>query len=81
MSTLFAQVCLSKYLAHLTVDQEVTGSIPATSSNILSWRLVMKYFLWSSLSSAEGQLSVSGERMCTSTGQLLRGLCLLGKCG
>ena len=61
----------------LTGDQEVTGSIPTRSGNILSWRLIMKYFVWSSLSSTdsrravlliqEGQLSVSGKSMCTST--------------
>ena len=28
---------------HLTSDQEVVGSIPA---NILSWRVIMKYFLY-----------------------------------
>ena len=28
-----------------TGDQEVTGSAPAKVSNILSWRLIMKYFL------------------------------------
>ena len=28
-------------------DQEVAGSIPAEVGNILSWRLIMKYFLWS----------------------------------
>ena len=28
-----------------TGDQEVAGSIPAGSDNILSWRLIMKYFL------------------------------------
>ena len=33
--------------AHLTGNQEVSGSIPARSGNILSWRLIMKYFLWS----------------------------------
>ena len=27
-----------------TGDQEVTGSIPAGSGNILLWRLIMKYF-------------------------------------
>ena len=27
-----------------TGDQEVVGSTPAGSSNILSWRLIMKYF-------------------------------------
>ena len=30
-----------------TEDQEVAGSIPAEVGNILSWRLIMKYFLWS----------------------------------
>ena len=47
------------------------------SGNILSWRLIMKYFLWSF--SQDGQLSVSGERMCKSTGLPLRGQCLPGK--
>ena len=28
-----------------TGDQEVTGSTPAEVGNILSWRLIMKYFL------------------------------------
>ena len=32
---------------HTTCNQEVTGLIPARSGNILSWRLIMKYFLWS----------------------------------
>ena len=31
--------------ACLTGDQEVVGYIPAGSDNILSWRLIMKYFL------------------------------------
>ena len=43
--------------ARPTGDQEVPGSTPAEVGNILSWRLAMKY--------QEGQLSVSGERMCT----------------
>ena len=30
-----------------TGDQEVPGSTPAEVGNILSWRLIMKYFLWS----------------------------------
>ena len=30
-----------------TGDQEVAGSPPAEVGNILSWRLIMKYFLWS----------------------------------
>ena len=28
-----------------TADQEVAGSTPAKVGNILSWRLIMKYFL------------------------------------
>ena len=51
-----------------TGDQEVTGSTPAEVGNILSWRLIMKYFSKVILSLPliqEGQLSVSGERMCT----------------
>ena len=32
-------------LRHLTGDQEVAGSTPAEVGNILSWRLIMKYFL------------------------------------
>ena len=31
--------------AHPIGDQDVEGSIPARSGNILSWRLIMKYFL------------------------------------
>ena len=31
--------------AHLTGDQEVMGSIFAGSGNILTWRLIAKYFL------------------------------------
>ena len=50
-----------------TGDQEVAGSTPAEVSNIHLWRLIVKYFLRSSapLLIQEGQLSVSGERMCT----------------
>ena len=33
--------------AHLTGDQEVAGSTLAEVGNIPSWRLIMKYFLWS----------------------------------
>ena len=50
--------------AHLTGDQEVVGLIPIGSVNILLWKLIMKYFL---PLIQEGQLSVFGERMCTST--------------
>ena len=31
--------------ARPTEDQEVAGSTPAEVGNILSWRLIMKYFL------------------------------------
>ena len=50
-----------------TGDQEVAGSTPAEVGNILSWRLIMKYFLVIFFLPLiqEGQLSVSGERMCT----------------
>ena len=52
---------------HPTGDQEVAGSTPAKVSSILSWRLIMKYFLviLSLPLIQEGQLSVSGKRMCT----------------
>ena len=40
------------------------GSTPAEVDNILSWRLIMKYFLSLPLIQ-KGQLSVSGESMCT----------------
>ena len=30
-----------------TGDQEVAGSTPTEVGNIVSWRLIMKYFLWS----------------------------------
>ena len=45
-----------------------TSTAPAEVGNILSWRLIMKYFLWSFSSVPliqEGQLSASGERMRT----------------
>ena len=42
--------CRSWWLSWMrrpTGDQEVAGSTPAEVGNILSWRLIMKYFLWS----------------------------------
>ena len=42
----------------LTGDQEVIGSIPAKSGNILSWRWIMKYFL-QSFSPADSRRAVS----------------------
>ena len=35
------------WMRHPTGNQEVTGSTPAEVGNILSWRLIMKYFLQS----------------------------------
>ena len=55
-------------MRRLTGDQEVAGSTPAEVGNTLSWRLIMKNFSTVILSLPliqEGQLSVSGERMCT----------------
>ena len=49
--------------ARPTGDQEVAGSIPAGPGIILSWRLIMKYFLQSFSPFTlieERQLSVSG---------------------
>ena len=40
--------CRPRWLSWMrrpTGDQEVTGSTPAEVGNILSWRLIMKYFL------------------------------------
>ena len=39
-------LCLS-WMHRPTQDQEVVGSSPNKVGNILSWRLIMKYFLWS----------------------------------
>ena len=35
------------WMHRLAGDQEVAGSAPAEVGNILLWRLIMKYFLWS----------------------------------
>ena len=54
-----------------TDDPEIVVSIPAGSGNILSWRLIMIYFLrsfFSLLLIQEGQLPVTGERIPISTG-------------
>ena len=62
--------------AHPTGDHEVAGSIPAGLGNILSLRLIMKYFLrqFSLFASSRRILSVSGEPICTITAKPLRGL-------
>ena len=48
-----------------TGDQEVAGSTPTEVGNILTWRLIMKYFLriLSLPLIQEGQLSVSGKNV------------------
>ena len=51
-----------------TGDQEVEDSTLAEVGNILSWRLIMTYFLRSFFPFCwfkKDSLSVSGERMCT----------------
>ena len=50
-----------------TSDQEIAGSTPAEVGNILSWRLIEIFstVILSLPLIQEGQLSVSGERMCT----------------
>ena len=56
--------------AYATEDQEIACLIPGGSGSILSWKQIMKYFLWSLISLPqiqERQLSVSGETMCIST--------------
>ena len=56
--------------AYPTDGQEVASLIPAGSGNIPSWRFDLEVFstvIPSLLLIQEGQLSVSGERMCTST--------------
>ena len=40
------QASMAQLDARLTGDQEVAGSTPAKVGNILSWRLIVKYFLW-----------------------------------
>ena len=45
--TPFSRASVAQLDVRLTGDQEVAGSTPAEVGNILSWRLIMKYFLWS----------------------------------
>ena len=39
--------CLNYLQMRCPTGDQVTGSTPAEVGNILSWRLIMKYFLWS----------------------------------
>ena len=60
MSSSLPELALVAQLdARPTGDQVVTGSIPAEVGNILSWRLIMKYFYGHSLPSADSRRAVS----------------------
>ena len=54
--------CRPRWLSRMrrpTGDQEVAGSTPAEVGNILSWRLIMKYFFYGhSLPSADSRRAV-----------------------
>ena len=43
----FESASVAKLDARQTSDQEVAGLLLAKLGNILLWRLIMKYFLWS----------------------------------
>ena len=45
--TLYNIAGLSGSDVHLTGDQEVAGLTPTEVGNILSWKLIVKYFLFS----------------------------------
>ena len=45
IDTFWVKASVAQLDARLNGDQEVAGSIPAEVGNILSWRLIMKYFL------------------------------------
>ena len=68
MLLLFSQpASVAQLDARPSGDQEVGGSTPAKVGNILSWRLIMKFSTVILLLPLiqKGQLSVTGERMCT----------------
>ena len=67
--------------ARPTGDQAVAGSTPTEVGNILSWRLIMKYFLWSSLPSPDSRRAVVSFwwKNVHNTGKPLRGLSLSSK--
>ena len=68
LSVLEISVSVAQLDARPTDDQEVAGSTPAGSITFFRWHLIMKYFSTVILSLPliqKGQLSVFGERMCT----------------
>ena len=68
--------------ARPTGDQEIAGSTPAGVGNILSWMLIMKYFLWSfSVPTADSRRAVVSfwQKNVHNTGQPLRGVSLPSK--
>ena len=72
----FSPALVAQLDALPTGDQEVAGSTTAKVGNILLWRFdheIFSTFVLSLPLIQEGQLSVSGERMCTI---LVRGLSL-----
>ena len=64
-----------------TGDQEVAGSTPAEVGNIISWRLIMKYFLRSFSPFADSRRAVVSfwRKNVHNTGKPLRGLSLPSK--
>ena len=53
--------------ARPTGDQEIAGSVPAESGNMEIDQELFSMVILSLPLNQEGQLSVSGERICTST--------------
>ena len=85
ISSIFDRViCRPRWFSWMrrpTGDQEVAGSTPAEVGNILSWRLIVKYFLRSSPPSADSRRAVVSfwRKNVHNTGQPLRGLSLSSK--
>ena len=68
ITVMYRPVSVAQLDPHPTGDQEVASLTPAEVGNILSWRFDYEIFSTVILSLPliqEGQLSVSGERMCT----------------
>ena len=72
---------VAQSVARPTDDQRVAGPIPDGSGNIFVEidHGIFSTVILSLLLIQEGQLSISGEKRCASTGQPLRGLSLTDK--